>query len=414
MCVCVHWLTVYIYLDEDGCLQVWTIVLFMISLCWSSAIHPASENPETLDDSTNQRGGAIAVQEKPSCPTWYRAAKNNGVTKCVCDATLEHAVVCDEDTQQTLILVGYCMSYDDTINDTTFGKCPFNSHSPDTYTFYITLPNDTSELNSFMCSGLNRTGLLCSQCQQGLGPAVLSYKMQCVKCFEKQYGWLLYITATLIPTTILCFLIIIFQFHITSLEMNAFVFLCQFINTLTGRYVYVHYTSNVTAVYFFELAVVTFYGIWNLDFFRYFIPSFCISSDLTALHTLALEYVVAIYPLLLTIVIYFCIEMYDSGVRVVVCVWRPFHVCFLRFRRKWNPKGSVINAFASFLLLSYSKLLTVSYSILNTTELYTTTEVKELVLLHCTLMLQLSTSVDNTFHLLCLQYVFCWCLYFSH
>ena len=349
------------------------IVLFMISLCWSSELHSPSENPETLGYSTNQRGGAIAVQEKPSCPTWYRAAKNNGVTRCVCGAAFEHVVVCDEDTQQTLILVGYCMSYDDTINDTTIGKCPFNSHSPDTQVVYITLPNDTSELNNFMCSGLNRTGLLCSQCQQGLGPAVLSYKMQCVKCFEKRYGWLLYITATLIPTTILCFLIIIFQLHITSPKMNAFVFLCQFItciNTLTNPYMYVHYTSNVTAVYFFELAVIAFYGIWNLDFFRYFIPSFCISSDLTALHTLALEYVVAIYPLVLTIVIYFCIEMYDRGVRVVVCVWRPFHVCFARFRRKWNLKGSVINAFASFLLLSYSKLLTVSYSLLDTTELY--------------------------------------------
>ena len=45
-------------------------------------------------------------------------------------------------------------------------------------------------------------------------------------------------------------------------------------------------------------------------------------------------------------------------------------MCFARFRRKWNPKGSVINAFATFLLLSYSKLLTVSYSILDNTELF--------------------------------------------
>ena len=78
----------------------------------------------------------------------------------MCDATFEHVVVCDEDTQQTLILGGYCMSYDDTINDTTIGKCPFNYHNPDTQVVYITLLNDTSEVNSFMCSGLNRTGLL--------------------------------------------------------------------------------------------------------------------------------------------------------------------------------------------------------------------------------------------------------------
>ena len=91
---------------------------------------------------------------------------------------------------------------------------------------------------------------------------------------------------------------------------------------------------------------------------------------MSTLHTIALEYVVAIYPLLLTVLIYFCIEMYDRGVRLMVCVWRPFHVCSAHFRRRWNPKGSVINAFATFLLLSYSKLLTVSYSLLNASTLY--------------------------------------------
>ena len=88
------------------------------------------------------------------------------------------------------------------------------------------------------------------------------------------------------------------------------------------------------AIQFFEFALLTFYGFWNLDFFQYFIPSFCISSDMSTLHTLVLEYIVAVYPLLLTLVIYVCVEMYDSRVRVVVCVWRPFHVCFTRFRRR--------------------------------------------------------------------------------
>ena len=155
--------------------------------------------------------------------------------------------------------------------------------------------------------------------------------------------------------------------------MNTFVFLCQMItcaSTLANSYIFIHYTANSTVIHYFVLAVVTFYGIWNLDFFQYFIPSFCISSDLTTLHTLALEYVVALYPLVLTVVIYLCIEMHDRGVRVVVCVWRPFHACFTRFRRRWDPKGSVINTFATFLLLSYSKLLTVSYSLLAVTELY--------------------------------------------
>ena len=160
--------------------------------------------------------------------------------------------------------------------------------------------------------------------------------------------------------------------------MNAFVFVCQFVTCkhshkpiyLCSLHHKFNSNSNLTAIHFIELSLTAFYGIWNLDFFQYFFPLFCISSDMRTLHMLALEYVVAIYPLLLTVVIYLCIQMYDNGVRLMVCVWRPFHVCFARFRRKWDLKGSVIHTFATFLLLSYSKLLTVSYSLLGTTELY--------------------------------------------
>ena len=248
------------------------VILFMMSLCWGSALHPAMET-EILDDTQRGRSSVVQVQ---SCPTWYRETKNNAMTRCVCGATLAHTatladtVMCNYANQETAILAGTCMSYDYSINDTVAGTCPFNYHYPDNQNFYVTLPNDTSELNSFMCGGSNRTGLLCSQCQPDLGPTVLSYTRQCVKCFDDYYGWLLYIMATLIPTTILCFLVIIFQIHITSPRMNAFVFLCQFImcvNTLTNPYAYVHYASNLTAIHYFELAVITFYGIWNLDFF---------------------------------------------------------------------------------------------------------------------------------------------------
>ena len=342
------------------------VILFIISLCWGSALHQERETGNLHDI---QREGVNAV-EKQSCPTWYVEIKQSGVNRCVCGETLNGAVRCNDTTQQSGLLVGFCMSYNDTVNDAVIGRCPFNYHYPDTQTFYVTLPNNT-ELNSFMCSGLNRTGLLCSKCQHGLGPAVLPYQRPCVECFDKRYGWLVYITATLIPTTIFCVLVIIFQFHVTSAKMNAFVFICQFItcaSTLSNPYI--AYDTNLTAIHFFELVIITFYGIWNLDFFRYFIPSFCISNDVNTLHTLALEYVVAIYPLLLTVVIYFCIVMHDRGVRVVVCVWRPFHACFALFRRRWNPKGSVIHAFATFLLLSYSKLLTVSYGLLDANVLY--------------------------------------------
>ena len=157
LAVRVHLLNTIMKLETFEC----GVILFTISLCWVTALHPATKSTETLGDS--QRDGSIAVdQEGQSCPTWYRAVKNNGVTRCVCKATLDHSAVCNEATLQTLIRAGYCMSYGYRINASVIGRCPYNYHHPDTQIVYITLPNDTSELNSFMCSGLNRTGLLCS------------------------------------------------------------------------------------------------------------------------------------------------------------------------------------------------------------------------------------------------------------
>ena len=40
-----------------------------------------------------------------------------------------------------------------------------------------------------------------------------------------------------------------------------------------------------------------------------------------------------------------------------MCLWRPFNGCFVRLRRGWNTKSDLIDVFASFFLLSYSKIV---------------------------------------------------------
>ena len=127
------------------------VILFIISLCWCSALHQERETGNLHD---SPRGRVNVVQEQ-SCPPWYLETKQSRVSRCVCGTTLEGAVRCNDATQETQILAGYCLSYDDTINDTVVGRCSFNYHYLDTRTFYVTLPNDTSQLNRFMCSGLN-------------------------------------------------------------------------------------------------------------------------------------------------------------------------------------------------------------------------------------------------------------------
>jgi len=79
---------------------------------------------------------------------------------------------------------------------------------------------------------------------------------------------------------------------------------------------------------------------------------------------MALEYVTAIFPLLTVVLVYTCIELHGRNCRLIVFLWGPFHFCIARFRKTWDLKASAIGAFASFVVLSYTKFTFASYNLL--------------------------------------------------
>jgi len=116
--------------------------------------------------------------------------------------------------------------------------------------------------------------------------------------------------------------------------------------------------------------ILTEYGFWNLDFFGLLIPPFCVSQELKNIHVLALQYVSAFYPLLLIALTYICVELHGRNFRPIVWLWKPFHRCCVNVTRRWDTKASLIDVFATFLVLSYSKLLFVSLYLLNDAVIY--------------------------------------------
>ena len=112
--------------------------------------------------------------------------------------------------------------------------------------------------------------------------------------------------------------------------------------------------------------LLTLYGIWNLDFFRTLLPHICVNID--TLQALALDYAVAVYPLILLVVAYALIEAHSCNFRVISIVCRPFYRCTEHLRSQWDVKTSIVDAFATFLLLSYVKLLSVSSDLLIPTQ----------------------------------------------
>ena len=88
-----------------------------------------------------------------------------------------------------------------------------------------------------------------------------------------------------------------------------------------------------------------------------------------------MDYLVALFPLFLTTLVYIIIQLHTRDCRVLVHLWKPFSLCFspLVRRYQWNPAESLVHVFVTFLVLSYCKFLFVSSNLLRWTELSNST-----------------------------------------
>ena len=123
------------------------------------------------------------------CPTWFFQSSEDG-KEYECGPDFNKATHCHYHSNSTTLNIAYCMTYNETSKLTFVGQCPYNTFRESK--LFHKLPKNVEQLNEKMCGPLNRTGLLCSQCQQGLGPAVFSPYRECVECMDTPYGWILF------------------------------------------------------------------------------------------------------------------------------------------------------------------------------------------------------------------------------
>ena len=104
--------------------------------------------------------------------------------------------------------------------------------------------------------------------------------------------------------------------------------------------------------------ISAFYEVWNLDFIRYILPAFCVSKNIQLTHIILLNYISIIYPKIqnLILLLWLCIELHDRNFRLFIWLWRPFHRCFVKLQRTWDTRRDMIDVFASFFLLSFSRM----------------------------------------------------------
>ncbi len=228
---------------------------------------------------------------------------------------------------------------------------------------YHSLPSNISQLNEQVCGWLNRDGQLCGRCKDGFGPAVYSYSLSCVECKDYHYNWVKYAVVSLLPLTVFFFVITLTRIKLLSGAWSGYILISQVLSTpLLMRVFQLHQDHNT---FHFTLGILSVpYGVSNLDFFRLLYPPFCLHPHMSSVQALALDYVVGVYPLALIVFTYFLVVLYDNNVRIIRWLWKPFHYCSVRFRRNWNIKSSLVDSFATFIILSYMKFLDVSINLM--------------------------------------------------
>lgn len=336
-------------------------ILVYFLLQFGTSALPYQPNPLPVNTMTNRLESLNSSSTR--CPNWYIPSKRNPEL-CVCGDTLGKILECREDDQRIFVRNLFCMSYDNKTKQPLVASCSYVNIADHDHSNYIQQSQNESKLNEELCGWANREGFMCSKCKDGLGVSVMTYNHACVKCLGNIKGWVLYLFLATVPTTLFFFFVIGCRIRTTSAHMNGIICTFQILAFYLNRYPNSILNSSHRIMYNLYLVTVTISGVWCLDFFRYVIPPFCITEKISTLDVIAMEYIVAIYPLLLIMATYICIELHDKGYKVLIIMWIPFK--WILSKISWNIdfRSSIIDTFATFLHLAYSKLIFVSFNLM--------------------------------------------------
>ena len=308
------------------------------------------------------------------CPPWF--LYDNATGQCVCGDELNGVLSCDNEENKVYMVACHCMTIDNELG-ITVGNCLINCvlrESNRSFQMYLRIPSNMNQLNELMCGERwNRTGRQCGKCKDGHYPLAYSYDMRCVNCTHAGVdNWLIYISSAFLPLTAFFVFVLVSGISATSPQLEAFILVAQILSTPANIRLILEALDSNSSVYPISKVVCrlisTIYGIWNLDFFRVLLPNNCLK--ISTLQVLALDYVIAVYPLVLIFVTYIVVDLYDRKWFLLVWITMPFKYCLESVNSSMTIKSSILSTFVTFLLLSYGKFLTVSFDLLDFTKVY--------------------------------------------
>ena len=262
------------------------------------------------------------------------------------------------------------------------GKCPSgfceSGSAPLLLPGLSNLSNLTEDLNQVVC-GTTRKGLLCGECSPGFGPGVNLFLAPCVHCATdplSQVGWLLWLLLEALPLLLMLAAFLVFDINLLAGPLNSYLLYVQFVNASWPISSIGPITINNTAgSVVVRFAYIIFFGMFNLQFFSFLFPVFCIASSAAHLEQLDVI-VIKVFTRLLPITIILAIIALQWCNQYGYCgVPKCWHYLTHRFKAvRWLTKRlsgqSAAHGLSAFIILTYTRFLTyggVLYSV-NTLE----------------------------------------------
>ena len=310
-----------------------------------------------------------------ACPVWFHCNASN---QCECGHSHDF-IKCNQRLRQVKVVDCYCVTYDESKNRVVAGSCFTRCATPHPHDLidvvYHKLEANVTKLNKAICGKTNRNGPLCGRCEHGFYPLAYSFNQTCIQCPGR---WWKFIIVAYLPLTIFYLFVLFFKLNATSSYLHGYVLYSQAMSMPANARMLLSATGTNPHISNGIKALLALYGIWNLDFGRSFFSDICLKIDTLAV--LALDYTIAVYPLLLTFISYFLIKLHDRKYRFTMILWRPIKKVLKLFHSDLNNQTSVIGVYVTFFLLSYTKFLSVSFDLLVPTHLYEVNSAGKLVL----------------------------------
>ena len=211
-----------------------------------------------------------------------------------------------------------------------------------------------------VCEDVNRKGTLCSQCMSGYTVSVNTYDLKCVP--DKECNWFLTLLAVLGPLTIFYLIVFLFRINAAAPYISLVILLAQILSTRQVADIFI--LCNISKSNIANKFLISIYSVWNLDVLQVYMPPMCLGKHFGNLQVLAFQYLIALYPLILVLVTYALAELHARQWWCVYWLLWPIVKLFKVLRISIDPMRSIMNTFATFVLLSVTKFTIVSVNIL--------------------------------------------------